>query len=189
MSKTDPSTSTTDATAITAPKTANVVALPAKTVEQRPSEKAIAFVKRHPVITVAGGIAIGVAVSALLPRRVSRKIASRSLDLAEAAGAASVVLGRKAGDKAHDLGVDARKQASKFAGKAEKAGDLAVLNLEKYGLAAVATASALGRATARRASRLGDAAADTANRLGDAAAARSTRVVHLAEDLKKRIRS
>ncbi|EJU13948.1 hypothetical protein LH128_06147 [Sphingomonas sp. LH128] len=183
MSKTESSTP------IAAGKGANVVALPAKIAEPTPSDKVIAFVKKHPVLTVAGGVAVGVAVSALLPRRVSRRIVARTLDLAEAAGTASVVLGRKVGDKAHDIGIDARKQASKFADSAEKASDLAILNLEKYGLAAVGAASALGRATARRASRLGDAAADTANRLGDAAAVRSTKVLHMAEDLKKRVRS
>lgn len=184
MSKADPSTATTPV----ASKSANVVTLPAKAAEQRPSEKVIAFVKRHPVLTAAGGIAVGVAVSALLPRRFSRKLASRAVDLAEVAGSAGLVLGRKAGDKAHDLGIDARKQASKLAGRADKASELAILNLEKYGLAAVGAASALGRATARRASRLGDAAADTAGRIGDVAASRSTKVLHMAEDLKKRAR-
>ena len=190
MSKSDPtSTDTTAETSKAAAKGTNVVALPAKVAEPRPSDKVIAFVKRHPVITVAGGIAIGVAVSALLPRRASRKLLGKAVDLAEVAGAAGVVLGKQAGEKAHDVGVGARKQASVFAGKAEKAGDLAVLNLEKYGLAAVAAASALGKATAKRASRLGDVAADTAHRLGDAAAERSVKVVHLAEDLKARAKS
>lgn len=189
MSKTDPSTPIDTSPPTATGKGANVVALPAKIAEPKPSDKVIAFVKKHPVLTVAGSVAVGVAVSALLPRRVSRRIVARTLDLAEAAGAASVVLGRKAGDKAHDIGIDARKQASKFADRAEKTSDLAILNLEKYGLAAVGVASALGRATARRASRLGDAAADTANRLGDAAAVRSTKVLHMAEDLKKRVKS
>ncbi|MGF7152805.1 hypothetical protein [Novosphingobium gossypii] len=189
MSKIDPSNQTGSAATGTSAQGANVVALPAKVAEPTPSEKVVAFVKRHPVLTIAGGVAIGVAVSALLPRRFSRRVVARTLDFAEAAGTASVVLGRRAGDKAHDVGIDARKQASRLADRAEKASDLAVLNLEKYGLAAVATVSALGRATARRASRLGDAAADTANRIGDAASVRSNKVLHMAEDLRKRVKS
>lgn len=204
MSKTDP---TTPAQTVESQPTSpgntggtNVVTLPAKVIEERPSDKVIAFVKRHPVITVAGGIALGVAVSALIPRRTSRKFLGKAVDLAEAAGAASVVLGKQAGDKAHDVGSGARKQASIFADKAEKAGDVAVHNLEKYGLAAVAAASALGKATAKRASRFSDVAADAAHRIGDAAANkahilgevavdRSEKVVHFAEDLRKRSKS
>ncbi|MFC0203377.1 hypothetical protein [Novosphingobium soli] len=181
MSKTDPSIPASNGT--------NIVALPAKTGEQRPSEKVIAFVKKHPVMTVAGGIAIGVAVSALLPRKASRRLLGKAVDLAEAAGAASAVFAHQAGDRAHDLGIDARKRASVFATKAEKVGDRALINLEKYGLAAVGAASALGRTTARRASRLSDAAADQANRLGDVAAVRSAKVLHMAEGLKSRVKS
>lgn len=186
MSKTD--SSTPPATG-TAPKGTNVVTLPAKAAQERPSTKVVAFVKRHPVITVAGGIAVGAAISALLPRRTSRKFLAKAADLAEAAGAAGVVFGKQAGDKAHDASVGARKQASILADKAEKVGDLAVLNFEKYGLAAVTAASALGHATAKKASRLGDVAADTAHRLGDAAAERSVKVVNRAEDLAQDLRS
>jgi len=190
VSKTDPSTTTK------APGKGgtNVVALAAKPAQERPSDKVVAFVKRHPVLTVAGGLAVGIAVSALLPRRaggklLSRKLLSRAADLAEVAGAAGVVLGKQAGEKAHDVGIGARKQASVVADKAGKVGDLAVLNLEKYGLAALSGASALGRTAARRASRLGDKAADTATRLGDVAATRSAKVLHMAEDLKARVKS
>jgi hypothetical protein len=203
VTTTDP----TDTTTTGKPKAAakgtggtNVVTLPAKYVEERPSDKVIAFVKRHPVITVAGGIALGVAVSALIPRRTSRKFLGKAVGLAEAASAAGVVLGKQASEKAHDAGVGARKQASVLAHRAEKAGDVAVHSLEKYGIAAVAAASALGKATAKRASRfsdvaadaahrIGDAAADTAHRLGDVAADRSDKVIHFAEDVRKRAKS
>ncbi len=204
MSTTDPTTPTSTgkpkAAAAKGSAGTNVVALPAKASEERPSDKVIAFVKRHPVIMVAGGIAVGVAVSALIPRRTSRKFIGKAVNLAEAAGAASVVLGKQAGDKAHDVSVGARKQATVFAHKAEKAGDVAIHSLEKYGLAAVAAASALGKATAKRASRFSDVAADAAQRIGDAAAEkahtlgeaaveRSGKVVHLAQDVRKRAKS
>ena len=164
----------------------NVVALAPRPTEQRPSEKVAAFVRKHPALTVAGGIALGVAVSALLPRRVRRRIVNKATGLAETAATASVALGRQMGSHAHDLGVDTRRQAARFAEAAEKAGDVAVHNLEKYGLAAAATAGTLGRAPAKRASRFGDAAADAAHRVGDVAADRSAKVLHFVEDLKKR---
>lgn len=180
MSKTD--SSTPPATS-TAPKGTNVVTLPAKAAQERPSAKVVAFVKRHPVITVAGGIAVGVAISALIPRRTSRKFFARAAGLAEAAGATGVVFGKQASDKAHDVGIEARKHASVLADRAEKIGDRAAVNFEKYGIAAVTAASALGRATAKKASRFGDVAADTAHRLGDAAADRTVKVASRAEDL------
>lgn len=202
MSKTDPTDTTSGQPKAVAKGTsgANVVTLPAKATDERPSDKVIAFVKRHPVLTVAGGIAIGVAVSALIPRKASRRFLGKAVDLAEAAGAASVVLGKQAGDKAHDVGTVARKQAFVFAHRAEKAGDVAAHSLEKYGLAAVAAASSLGKATAKRASRFSDVAADAAQRLseaaaekahslGDVAAERSDKVIHLAQDVRKRAKS
>lgn len=182
VTKTKPTAAETNAAAtIDTPEGARVVALPAVKAQPRPSDKVIAFVKKHPAITVAGGIALGVAVSALIPRKGSRRLLGKAVELAEAAGAASLLFGRQAADKAHDAGDGAMKQASLFAGKAGKASDFAVANLEKYGLAAVAAASALGRATARRAGTLGGT-------LGDAAADGSAKVLHKAGDIAGRLR-
>lgn len=178
----------------------NVVVLPGKPSQERPSEKVIAFVKRHPVLTVAGGVAIGVAVSALIPRRKSRGFLNKAVHLVETAGAATAVLGKRVGERAHDVGTDARKQVSIFTRQAEKAGDAAIHNLEKYGLAALASAGTLGKATAKRTSRFADMAADAAQRISEEAAVRahrlgetahegSNKVIHLASDLQKRVRS
>lgn len=196
MTKSEQSTSVPSADL----KGTNVVVLPGKPSQERPSEKVIAFVKRHPVLTVAGGIAIGVAVSAFIPRRKSRRFVNKAVDLVEAAGAATAVFGKRAGEKAHDVGADARKQVSIFTRQAEKAGDAAIHNLEKYGLAALASAGTLGKATAKRTSRFADVAADAAQRISEEAAIRahrlsetahegSNKVIHLAGDLKKRARS
>lgn len=172
----------------TTPLINNVVPLPANAAKQRPSEKVISFVKRHPVLTVAGAVAAGAAVSALLPRKTSRRVLGKALDLAEAAGAATVMFGRETGEKAHALGAGTRKQASALANKAEKAGHGAAVRLEKYGLAAVAAASALGRVAARRTGELGDAATEKAAQVGNAASEQSHKVRAIAGNLKKRIR-
>lgn len=177
VTKTDPTAAHTAAATVDTPEGARIVALPAVKAQARPSDKVIAFVKKHPAITVAGGIALGVAVSALIPRRGSRRLLGKAVELAEAAGAASLLFGRQAADKAHDAGDGAARRASLLAGKAGKASDFAVANLEKYGLAAVAAASALGKATARRAGTLGDAAADG-----------SAKVLHKAGDIAGRLR-
>lgn len=166
-----PSASATDA------NVGNVVVLPSKAPEQRPSEKIVAFVKRHPVLTAAGGLAAGAVVAALLPRKVTRGVAAKAIGLAEAASASTVLFGKKAGEKAHALGDNARNTAHMLGDKAETATDFAALKLEKFGLAALAAASAVAKATGRRASQLGEAASDG-----------SHKIVDLAGDIRQRIK-
>jgi hypothetical protein len=169
----------------------NVVPLPAPVKEQRPSEKVISFVKRHPVVTVAGAVAAGVAVSALLPgkpgHKTGRKLLGKALSAAESAGAATLMFGRDAGEKMQTLGAGTRKQATALAEKAEHAGHDTASRLEKYGLAALAAAGAFRRAAAKRAGELGDAASETATHIGDAASEQTHKVKTMAGDLKKRI--
>lgn len=174
MTKTEsntPSASATDG------NVGNVVILPSKAAEQRPSEKVVAFVKRHPVLTAAGGIAAGALVATLLPRKMTRGVAAKALGLAEAASASTVLFGKMAGEKAHELGDDAREKAHVLGDKAEAASDYAAVKLEKFGIAALAAATALAKATGKRASQLGDAASDG-----------SHKIVDLAGELRQRIK-
>ncbi|MCJ2177542.1 hypothetical protein [Novosphingobium album (ex Hu et al. 2023)] len=182
MTKTEPTNPVTPS-----PMANNVVPLPAAVEEPRPSEKVLTFVKSHPVLTAAGAVAVGVAISALLPRKTGRKALGKALNLAEAAGAAALMFGRNAGEKAHDLGSGAKTQASLLSSKAGDAGQLAAEQLEKYGLAAVAAASALGRATAKRTGKLSETAAEKAMEIGQDADGRSQRVIAAISDLRKRM--
>ncbi|WP_395394777.1 hypothetical protein WBP07_05615 [Novosphingobium sp. BL-8A] len=143
-----------------------------------PSRKVIAFVKKHPVLVVAGGLAAGAVVSALLPRRVTRNAMSRTMEFAEAAGGAAMLLGRNASNKAHDLGIGAKREAGHIADRAEKAGGLAAERLERYGLAALAAAGALGRATADKAEKVSSVAATKAGKLGHDAAETASEKTH-----------
>lgn len=165
----------------------NVVPLPAAAAEQRPSEKIVAFVKRHPVLTVAGAVGAGLAVSALLPRKSGRRIFGKALDLAEAAGAATMIFGREASEKAQNVSRDARKQASLLGHRAERAGHDTALQLEKYGLAALAAAGALGRASAARAGKLSEATVETTGKVGEIATERSRRMRALSDHLRHRL--
>lgn len=155
----------------------NVVPLTPPAAAPGPAEKVIGFVRKHPVMTVAGGIALGVAISALLPRKSGRKLLGRAVDLAEAAGAATMVFGRETSEKAQDLGREAKHKAGDLASRAEEVGDATAARLEKIGLAAVAAATALGKATAKRAGTIGHAASDTSHQIADKAS-----------DLRRRIR-
>jgi len=172
MSQPDPATSAIDANATPA---GEVVTLPGAQPEPSPAGKAVAFAKKHPVITVAGGLAIGIAVSALLPRKATRKFAGKALKLAEATGATSMLLGGELAGKAEKVGVSAKKQAGMAAVKAEKAGLAAYKQVSTLALAGLAAASAISKATASKAS---EVASDT-----------SDRVVDFAGEMKKRIGS
>lgn len=163
--------------------TTNVVALPNRAEPSTPSEKAVSFVKRHPVLTVVGGVAVGVAISALIPRRASRKVSNRAFRWAEAGASAALALGHDAYDKAEDGGVYARRKASLFASRAEKVSEKAlaraerlseraVAKAERLGVAALGTANVWGHAAAERAERLGHVAADRAESLGGRASDR-----------------
>lgn len=182
MTETDPKQAVTPS-----PMANNVVPLPAAPTEpSRPSAKIVSFVKRHPVLTVAGAVAAGIAVSAVLPRRTGRKALGKALSIAEAAGTASLIFGREAGEKAQTLGAGARDQVSLLGSKAGKTGHDVADTLEKYGLAAIAAASAVGRATARRAGKLGHTAAEQVHQVSERASEHSHKVMR---GLRKRAKS
>lgn len=175
---TDKDSTTPETTTNVSEDSNNVVPLAATAAKPRPSEKIIAFVKEHPVLTVAGGIAAGIVVSALLPRKASRKLVGKAVNFAEAAGAATAMFGRETGEKAHALGQDARHKADELASRAARTGDAAAARVEKYGLAAMAAAGALARAATRRAEKLGDTATDKGHRIADMASELKQRIKH-----------
>lgn len=154
----------------------NVVALPNRPEPATPSEKALSFVREHPVLTIAGGVAVGLVISALIPRSFSRKIAKRAYGLAEAGASAALALGHDAVDAAEDGGKIARKKAALLAEHAERLSEKAASKAERLGVAALGTASALGHAAAERAERLGHTAADRAESLGGRASDRLSQI-------------
>lgn len=83
------------------------------------------FVRDHPLLVVAGGIAIGAVVAALLPRGTGRRVARRAVQLAEVAGTASALLGSRAKDAASAAGEGLREQGGVLAEKLERLGETA----------------------------------------------------------------
>ena len=71
-------------------------------------DAAVDFAKKHPVATVAGGVVLGIAISALFPRsptrRAGREIGARSAALAAAAAELASVYGHKALYAVEDAG-------------------------------------------------------------------------------------
>lgn len=98
----------------------NVVTLPERKDEDT-GKAVVDFVRDHPGIVVAGGLALGLVAGAMLaPRGTGRKLARRALSLAEVAGTASLALGRQARDRAEDAGESLRRQGEAIAAKAGK---------------------------------------------------------------------
>lgn len=78
--------------------------------------------RKHPVLTVAGGLAIGLVIGALTRRGAAGKLLRGGLAIAEVAGTAAAVLGREARDKAGSAGAAGRDLSSRALHRAETAG-------------------------------------------------------------------
>jgi hypothetical protein len=135
-----------------------------------PAEALVRFVKDHPVAAVAGAVAIGAVVSALLPRRAGRKLAGRAAQLIEIASVAGLAFGRDAMERAESAGTGLRRQGEALADRA----------------------GTLGSNAAERVGRLGGAAAERIEHLvapaGRAAASAGSRISDRAAGLRKRIK-
>jgi hypothetical protein len=160
--------------------TTNVVALPTRPEPASASEKALGFVKEHPVLTIAGGVVAGLLISSLIPRRASRRLRSRATRLVEAGATAALSLGQNTLDKAEDGGSVARKKAKMLVGQAEKLGSHASARAEKIGAIAARRAEKLSTKAVVNAGRLGVAALGTASAWGHVAADRADKLGHAA---------
>ena len=135
----------------------NVVALPARSEPTTP-DKAAAVVRDHPIASIAGGVVAGIVISALLPRRPAHKLAERAVSLAEAASAASIMLGKNVMDQAEAAGHEIRGRVGDFAHRAERLGHRVAGKAEGIGHAAYGKAENLGYRAKGRAESLGSAA-------------------------------
>jgi ElaB/YqjD/DUF883 family membrane-anchored ribosome-binding protein len=97
----------------------NVVKLPERKTEDA-GKAVVDFVRDHPGIVVAGGVAVGLIAGAFLSRGSGRKLAKHALTLAEVAGTASLALGRHAAERAEDAGSELRRKGGELADKAGK---------------------------------------------------------------------
>jgi hypothetical protein len=98
----------------------NVVKLPERK-DQDAGTSVSDFVREHPGLVVAGGVALGLVAGAMLSRGSGRKLARHALTLAEMAGTAGLAFGKDALVRAEQAGGGLRKQGEALA---EKAGRL-----------------------------------------------------------------
>jgi hypothetical protein len=97
----------------------NVVELPQRVADET-SDGAIGFIREHPLLTVAGGIALGAVAASLVPKGTSRKLARRAIGLAEVAGSLGALLGTRVREHAGSARAELREQSGAMADRFEK---------------------------------------------------------------------
>ncbi len=116
------------------------------------------FAHEHPAVVIAGGIATGLLVGALIPRRTIRNVSRRAVELAELAGAAGLTLGEQARRKAEAAGADLRERGAAVAERAAE-------RIETYGEAAAERAERILDSAEQAAGKAGKIIADKASEL------------------------
>jgi hypothetical protein len=142
----------------------NVVELP-KQAASDPRNDVTAFVRDHPMLVVAGGVALGVVAAAMLPKGTTRRLARRAASLAEVAGAAGVLIGNRARDTAEAAGADLRERGEAVADRLEELGGTAAGRLGQFGGAASARIEKLIDPVESAASRVAKKAAELRSRV------------------------
>lgn len=143
----------------------NVVELPEQAGPE-PVRTVTDFVRDHPLLVVAGGIAIGAIAASLLPRGAGRRIAKHAISLAELAGTAGALLGTRVRETAESAGSTLRES-----------GDAVTERLGR-----------LGEGASDRLGQLGEAASARAGKLIDPVEGAAALVAKKAGELRSRIR-
>lgn len=83
-----------------------------------PPEDYKSLLAEYPWLTVAAGLGLGVAASALLPKRAGSRVGRRALSLAALAAEVALTLSRQAGSTASERSAPLRQRAGRAAGSA-----------------------------------------------------------------------
>ncbi|WEK47098.1 MAG: hypothetical protein P0Y56_02090 [Candidatus Andeanibacterium colombiense] len=81
-----------------------------------PIDKLTAVAKEHPLLVVLGGIAVGVAVSTLIPRSPTRRLSRNALGFLTTVAELGIAYGRQALDAADDASQPTRERLGDFGG-------------------------------------------------------------------------
>jgi hypothetical protein len=100
----------------------NVVLLPQASGPESARTWTIAFVREHPVLVIAGGLAAGAVAAALIPRRNRQYVTRQSSLLAEAIAAAGTAIAQQALANLNNASTTVQDRAQVLAARAEEAG-------------------------------------------------------------------
>ena len=101
--------------------------------EPSPQRKVANFVQDHPMMTIAGGLAIGAIAAALIPRRNRKFIARHTSMWADAVTAASGAIAQQAIGQIEAAASGARSRAHSLAGRAEHMGHSTIDRMGQVG--------------------------------------------------------
>lgn len=142
----------------------------AQAAEQPAGRTITEFVREHPVLVVAGGLAAGLLAGALLHGGTRRRLLRGGAALAEAAAAGGMALTRQALELAESTRSDLRQRGEAISERAERFGGAASERIERIGGSArerVRSIVTPAEAAAARAGRaVTDKAAEIRTRLG-----------------------
>lgn len=155
--------------------------------EDRPSRKVAAFVREHPFLMVAGGIAVGAAATALLPRPFRSKLVKRAVSLAELAGSAALAMRHDTEETAIEMGASAKRQARRLSKRSQKLSERAAAEFENVSDRVVDRLEDLGAVAFDKAAEFSHDTMERASHLGHDAAKGISRLTHKAERLRSRI--
>lgn len=82
--------------------------------EAGPIDKLTTVAKEHPLLVVLGGLAIGVAISALIPRSPTRRLSKNALGFLTTVAELGIAYGKQALDAAEEAGVPTRERLGEF---------------------------------------------------------------------------
>lgn len=115
----------------------NIVTLPIAPADANPEERSVTrFVREHPVAVIAGGLFVGLAAAALIPKRNRQRVTRAASNWADIASTASMAVAKQALEKVEAASQEVRDQANLLAIRAGQAGDGAMRRVGKVGDAA-----------------------------------------------------
>lgn len=122
---------------------AEVVSLPARAEsdQRRPISK---FVHDHPVMTIAGGIAIGAVAAALIPKRSRQKVVGKASKWSSMVSTAALAMAREALERADSARDDLRRQADAIGGNVTELGGRTAEKAAQTGQGIVRKVSEIG---------------------------------------------
>src|SRR5690242_10317553 len=82
--------------------------------EKGPIDRLTSVAKEHPLLVVLGGLAIGVAISTLIPRSPTRRLSKNALGFLTTVAELGIAYGRQALDAADDVSQPTRDKLGDF---------------------------------------------------------------------------
>jgi hypothetical protein len=89
-----------------------------------PADRVTSFAREHPILLIAGGLAIGIAVSALVPRSPTRRFSKKTAAFLATVAELGIAYGREALEAAEEAGRQGKDKLAELSSTAkDKAGD------------------------------------------------------------------